>query len=487
MALLNATVVLSLILYDNHTFHRVAETANTINQINVMLDMRGRERYKVQKHFTDWLADETPKDQLLHDFSNQSLFARNYPELPLALSLDDWPNLQALGKKVNALEQLKLDYVKIFSNEKDKALILLEIHQWTSEVSKLIDEIQNHNVQLSNYLSEQIVHSLENTVIINAVSLMSIFLLTYFTLFINHKNYQLKSQKINQELHKRQNESSESKKTLLSLMEDLRQENNDANRLSGQLQLANSKMQRKNEEMEQFVYTVSHDLKSPLVTISGFAKKLDDELHTSLTKKQRHKLQRILDNVTHMEQLLIDLLQLSRVIRQEIGKSVVDIDIILNQQIKVLETSINKTGTKISVKKPLCKIFANERLVSQCILNLLTNSIKYRDTSRPLVINISTEENAEYASLLINDNGTGIDPKYHQRIFKIFERLEQGEGTGVGLTIVKTVMDKHEGRVELVSELGIGSQFKLLFPVSSTTEMAAEISESIPEKEETYS
>ncbi|WGO99336.1 CHASE domain-containing protein [Saccharophagus degradans] len=230
------------------------------------------------------------------------------------------------------------------------------------------------------------------------------------------------------------------------------------------LEHTNRQLQQKNHEMEQFIYTVSHDLKSPLVTIGGFAKMLSTGLANTATDKQKHQLQRIQANVDHMETLLSDLLQLSRLIRQGVDKTEVDLEALLGSLINTLEGPIEAVNAKVEICKPLAIIQGNERLISQCVQNLLSNAIQYKDEQRPLTITISTSEQAESVSLIIKDTAMGIDAKYHEQIFRIFERLDIGEGTGVGLAIVKTVMEKHSGQVVLESELGKGSTFTLVFP-----------------------
>ena len=248
-------------------------------------------------------------------------------------------------------------------------------------------------------------------------------------------------------------------------MEDLWQEKDTANVLANQLQLSN-------KELQQFVYTVSHDLKAPLVTIGGFSYQLYRELETKLSEKQAHRLRRIQENVTHMENLLSDLLLLSKVVHKDIEVSGVDVENVIEKQCRVLESSIKSSCAKITVNSPLRTILANERLISQCVLNLLTNAIKYRDTQRPLNIVFKTESNEKYTSLSVSDNGQGIRQEYQDRVFKIFERMGQEEGTGIGLTIVKSIMEKHTGKVELTSQQGIGSEFRLMFPNTPTTVLA---------------
>lgn len=231
----------------------------------------------------------------------------------------------------------------------------------------------------------------------------------------------------------------------------------------------NRQLSEKNREMEQFIYTVSHDLRSPLVTIEAFAKKLADELHSSLTEKQHHRLSRIQANVSHMEQLLTDLLNLSRIIKQEIDKQAVDTRRVVDKVIRTLEAEIRESQGSIEVRGELMDIWANESMLHQALQNLISNAIKYRDPERPLMVNLSTREENNHVALSVADNGLGIDAKYHDQVFRIFERLEVGSGTGVGLSIVNTIMEKHEGRIRLDSEPGQGSTFTLVFPKQKDT------------------
>lgn len=236
-----------------------------------------------------------------------------------------------------------------------------------------------------------------------------------------------------------------------------------------QLSSINSRLQEKNREMEQFIYTISHDLKSPLVTISAFAKRLQTSLQDRYNDKEKHQLERIQINVAHMETLLNELLNLSRVIRQSIEKQWLDTEKVVNKVLNTLESSIKESDTTISITTPLEPIYANEHQFYQCIQNLVSNSIKYKKPDNKLIISIQSKKHLFWSEFVIMDNGLGIDPKYHQQIFNIFERLDVGEGSGVGLAIVKTIMEKHLGQVVLNSNSGEGSTFKLLFPNPNNT------------------
>ncbi len=230
------------------------------------------------------------------------------------------------------------------------------------------------------------------------------------------------------------------------------------------LEFINKELEQRNFEMEQFLYTVSHDLKSPLVTIGGFADRLQKTITEQLSEKQKHQLQRIRANVINMDAILNDLLELSRVFKSDISKQWIDAQKLVGNVLSALEGDIERHHAAIQIHTPLHDIYVNERLASQCIQNVIANAIKYRDPARQPHIFIRTEEDEHQIKLIIQDNGLGIEPRHQERIFRIFERLEIGEGNGIGLTIVKTVMDKHDGTVTLRSTPGKGSIFTLNFP-----------------------
>jgi signal transduction histidine kinase len=296
------------------------------------------------------------------------------------------------------------------------------------------------------------------------ISSLVILLLLIFTIFLmirslfkEQRGALENSKKLNAELKENKVRIECSQIVLLNVMKDVESEKQEASRL-------NKELISKNNEMEQFIYTVSHDLKSPLVTISGFANKLNTELADTLTERQTHRLNRIIDNINNMECLLADLLELSKIVQQPIVISKVDLKQIILEQSQVLENVITESEAIINIADSFHTLEANDRLLSEVILNLLSNSIRYREPSRKLVIDIYSSQTDKSTVIHIKDNGIGIDSKYHELVFAIFERLSTHEGSGVGLTIVRTVMEKHKGKVSLKSELGKGCHFLLEFP-----------------------
>lgn len=230
-------------------------------------------------------------------------------------------------------------------------------------------------------------------------------------------------------------------------------------------------LKSKNKELEQFVYAVSHDLKSPLVTINGFTSTLAKELSTYTSEKQKHRFKRIIENVTHMGTLLTNLLQLSRVMNSEMTKASLNTTIFIEKIWQRVLPEHKKSEYKLVITVPLHPLWGNKTLVSQCIDNILNNAIKYRSHERSLQIKIYTKESDASISLFISDNGIGIDKSNHEQVFHIFEQInkEASTGTGVGLNIVKAAMEKHNGSVKLMSEPDKGTCFELCFPKNGIT------------------
>ena len=228
----------------------------------------------------------------------------------------------------------------------------------------------------------------------------------------------------------------------------------------------NVELRRKNQEMEQFIYAVSHDLKAPLVTIAGFANRLKNAEDLQLLDDHRHKLDRILANVRSMESLLQDLLHLSRIIKRDLEKTLVDTNATLQHVLDSLEGDIKKSGALIQAEGTLPQRYAQESLLFQCIQNVISNALKYSKPDVTPVVTISAASETGHSGVCIRDNGIGIAEHHQERIFHVFERLnpESAEGSGVGLSIVKTIMEKHSGKIVLESTVGQGTSFIMLFP-----------------------
>ena len=220
-----------------------------------------------------------------------------------------------------------------------------------------------------------------------------------------------------------------------------------------------------NEELEQYVYTASHDLKSPIVTIQGFAAHLRKDVEANRLDRLPKFVTRIEGAVEKMLSNIDDLLSLSRVGKVEINARDVNVNEIVECWSDSYREAIDLAGVELIIQEGMPMLVADPILVVQVFENLMNNAMKYGMTNVKPVISVSGYETEEYVCFCVKDNGEGIDPKYHETIFGLFQRLANDkEGTGIGLAIVKRVVERHGGRAWLESQLGSGATFWMKFP-----------------------
>jgi PAS domain S-box-containing protein len=225
-------------------------------------------------------------------------------------------------------------------------------------------------------------------------------------------------------------------------------------------------LEAKNAELERFTYTVSHDLKSPLVTITGFLGYLEKDARTGNFENFKNNIHRILMAADKMQRLLKDLLELSRIGRlinvpveirfNEIVKDAIDI---LQGQIKERDLIVEYNDNDLVVKGD------HTRLV-EVLQNLLENAIKFMGNQPHPKIEINFLKNEDNETVFyVKDNGIGIAPEYHEKIFGLFNKLEaDSKGTGIGLALVKRIIEVHEGRIWIESQPGQGTTFYFTIP-----------------------
>lgn len=219
-------------------------------------------------------------------------------------------------------------------------------------------------------------------------------------------------------------------------------------------------------QMEEFSYSVSHDLRAPLRAMSAYAEALLQEYGDKLDDTAQGYLQRIRRNSQRMGQLTHDVLTYSRVARSEVIVARVSTERLLDDLIAQY-TNLQAPNATITVERPLADVLAHEVSLGQALTNLLTNSVKFVKPGVHPVIRVRTEINGKLARIWIEDNGVGIDPAQHQRIFRMFERLNPKagyEGTGIGLAIVRKAVEKMGGNVGVESDGKSGSQFWIELP-----------------------
>ena len=221
----------------------------------------------------------------------------------------------------------------------------------------------------------------------------------------------------------------------------------------------------KNEELDSFVYRVSHDLKSPIVTIDGFVGALREDFGDVLSEDGEKYLRYISDAARKMELLINDLLDLSRIKRVTRKKTGFSFARLIKDTIKALQPQIKTRGIVVNIQEDLPVVYGERRRLGRAVDNLLTNAIKYIGKENPSPhIDVGVEEQDGQKVFFVRDNGIGIEKRDFDKIFQVFQRLpsakkQAGEGTGVGLTIVKRIIEHHGGKIWLISEPGEGSTF----------------------------
>lgn len=219
-------------------------------------------------------------------------------------------------------------------------------------------------------------------------------------------------------------------------------------------------VQAKNKELESFVYTVSHDLKSPIFSISGLVEILEADLGSSASESVRFLLDRIQKNLKNMERMISDLQELSKVGISKAKFGVVDPSIIVQTVVLEERVRCEVEGSEVSTSD-FPEIYADESQITQLFRNLISNAFKYRHKDRILRIDISYRERQDCHYFIVKDNGIGIQPGIRKNVFDPFYRIapDEIEGTGVGLAIVKKIVENHSGRIWVESEPGKSTEF----------------------------
>lgn len=227
----------------------------------------------------------------------------------------------------------------------------------------------------------------------------------------------------------------------------------------------NNLLQRSNKELESYTYVVSHDLKAPLRTVRSFGSFILEDYKDKLDETGQDYLNRMIRAASHMDQMIEDLLVLSRVGRKFTEIKKVDLNKLVDEILSDLEATIKETKTKVVVTK-LPVLYAQKVWMRQLFMNLISNALKFNDSKSPK-IEVLYEEKDGFHQFKVRDNGIGIEEKYLERIFKLFERApteKKYDGTGAGLSICKKIVEHYGGKIWVESTPGKGSTFMFTLP-----------------------
>lgn len=224
---------------------------------------------------------------------------------------------------------------------------------------------------------------------------------------------------------------------------------------------------RSNAELEQFAYIASHDLQEPLRTIGGMLHLLRDRYKEQLDQRAEEYIGHSVEGAQRMQRLIDDLLTYSRVGRQDMPIEPIDCNALLSEVTKGLAASIAESGATVSWES-LPIVSANRSLIFLLFQNLVGNAIKFHGDRVPKVtvsaVSVGEHpEGGEFVRFTVRDNGIGIEPKFHEEVFKVFRRLHtraEYSGTGIGLAICRRIVERHGGKIWVESKPGEGSAFK---------------------------
>jgi two-component system, chemotaxis family, sensor kinase Cph1 len=225
-------------------------------------------------------------------------------------------------------------------------------------------------------------------------------------------------------------------------------------------------LEAKNAELERFTYTVSHDLKSPLITIRGFLTFVERDAVQGNLERLKADIARISDAVAKMQRLLNELLELSRIGRVVNPPEAVPFGALAREAEALVAGRIAERGVEVRVEEALPPVWGDRARLLEVVQNLIDNAVKFMgDQERPLV-EIGVRHGSAERVFFVRDNGVGIDPSFHDRVFGLFEKLDPAsEGTGVGLALVRRIVALHGGQVWVeAGEDGRGATFCLTLP-----------------------
>jgi signal transduction histidine kinase len=228
-----------------------------------------------------------------------------------------------------------------------------------------------------------------------------------------------------------------------------------------------SELENKNAELERFTYTVSHDLKSPLFTIRGFLGYLEQDALSGNRERLKGDIERIVNATDKMQRLLNELLELSRIGRLKNEFTYVNFQELASEALELVQGRIMERGITVRIQADLPRVYGDRPRLVEVLQNLLDNAAKFMGDQEQPCIEIGQDgEEDDKPVFFVRDNGMGIAPEHHDRVFGLFNKLDpRSDGTGVGLALVRRILEVHGGRIWIRSEAGKGATFFFTLPI----------------------
>ena len=241
----------------------------------------------------------------------------------------------------------------------------------------------------------------------------------------------------------------------------------EVSRLRRALRKKSRELRLKNEELRSYSYTVSHALKTPMISLRGFSSLLAEYHADSMDQEARDFLNRINKNVDQMERLIDDMLELSRIDIVEEEFDEIPIAEVLDEALAEFQFTFKEMDVALTVAAELPRVWCSRNLMIEVFTNLISNAIKYSRPGERPIIEIGYNGEEIFHKFFVKDNGVGIPPRGREKLFQLFHRMgnKKGvDGTGLGLAIVKRIVEGHGGEIWVVSKRGQGSNFFFTLP-----------------------
>jgi signal transduction histidine kinase len=260
----------------------------------------------------------------------------------------------------------------------------------------------------------------------------------------------------------------------------------DLARANQRLEWTNVELGRSNEELERFASVASHDLQEPLRKVRMFSERITHHDGAELSERSRDYLERMSSAAERMQDLIDGLLQYSRVTMQATPSTDVDLERVAHEVVGDLEVAIRDAGARVDVGS-LPHVSADALQMRQLLQNLIANALKFRRPDVPPVVRLDGRVLDDTVEITVSDNGIGIEPRYAERIFNVFERLHPRTaypGTGMGLALCRRIAERHHGAISVESTPGEGSTFIVTLPRDPTDRHAVQASADRRKEEE---